>query len=116
MWLVVKIVETNIKFICLMKLFLLFILRFLGCFIIFISGFYWFIYSLDNKSWLAIPAFLFWILGTGFYMKLVSKKKCPNCGKLAVLTGNGGTKYKEWICEKCNKTFWTTLLLHEYEE
>jgi hypothetical protein len=98
------------------KMYIKSIFKFIVFMIITLSGFVGFILFLDSKSWLALPMLVVWVGSILFgFILMYDNKKCPNCENECGMTGVGGSEYKQWYCEVCKKTFWTTLFLEEYE-
>jgi ribosomal protein S27AE len=87
----------------------------LGLMIIVLSGTVLMLYFLDQKSWWALPAFIGAVVVPIGYLRLIQKKKCPRCGGKGVPTSVAGSQYKQWHCTNCERTFWTTLFLEDYE-
>ena len=73
-----------------------------------------FVSLLDAKSWWALPLLIliFFIPSGWFYL---NRKKCPRCNRKCSMTGQSGSKYKQWYCEHCLKTFWTTTFSEDYQ-
>lgn len=86
-----------------------------GFLIIALSGWVGFIHFMDAKSWWALPILILWIGGSLAWLLLTESKKCPDCSKKCRTTGVAGSEYKQWYCKHCMKTFWTTLILEDYE-
>lgn len=70
---------------------------------------------MNEKSWMALPSFILWLFWCVMFLRLTERKKCKTCGNTCKTTGISGDKYKQWYCKVCQKTFWTTLFLEDYE-